>query len=465
MKTNAPRFFRGSILLAITLLLAALVAAYFALQSEKISSSARAYSIGDIAAEDVVASENLTWVDLQETEAQRRKELSKGPVLFRFDESTAAAAVARFEKDYAFMRESFLENVDKTFNTRALDTNQLEGPLFRELVVDFRSKHAPFPITLIKGSRWVQEVSEEKFLKELAGKLRAASGKFVHRDGWDDAAHGDHLRVISSAELSRTNVNLLKQSHLIRRATVFGITKVRNDLRGTFPKEQQATATYLAGFVEVNCVFDKELTQRLRMERAEAIHVVNSLKAGEMIVERGERINARMKGALDELKMRSPSVVSKTNGSNKIWFWSASIFLILLALVFFLRGASGPGNQLVSTQNVVALPSIGFEAQTLETKLMPHLARGLMNRFVRALISQRAELIQTSDTGTEQLNELEDQLEKITTRLQTRQSVYERRIAELEKELAAAEEENRELIRAKLYETRQNLEWARAQRQ
>jgi hypothetical protein len=79
------------------------------------------------------------------------------------------------------------------------------------------------------------------------------------------------------------------------------------------------------------------------------------------------------------------------------------------------------------------------------------------------LMAQRSELIRTQETGTEQLAELEERLDQISTRLQNRQAVFERRIAELEKELAAAEEENRELIRAKIHEARQNLEWAKSQ--
>ncbi|MEO7297595.1 MAG: hypothetical protein ABI042_03350, partial [Verrucomicrobiota bacterium] len=169
----------------------------------------------------------------------------------------------------------------------------------------------------------------------------------------------------------------------------------------------------------------------------------------------------------DELKFQIPVVVTVSippTRNRELW-WIAAVWAVLVGLIIFNATRRKQSGALVPAQNVLLLPSRESRDETLQTRLMPHLARGLMNRFVRALISQRAELIQTSETGTEQLNELENQLEKITTRLQTRQSVYERRIAELEKELAAAEEENRELIRAKLHETRQNLERARAQRQ
>jgi hypothetical protein len=109
------------------------------------------------------------------------------------------------------------------------------------------------------------------------------------------------------------------------------------------------------------------------------------------------------------------------------------------------------------------LPGGGKLEDDLQTRLIPHLARGLMDKFVRALISQRSELIRTQQVGTDQLAEIEQRLDQISTRLENRQVFYETRISQLEKELAAAEEENRELIRMKIHEARQNLEWTKTQ--
>jgi hypothetical protein len=54
--------------------------------------------------------------------------------------------------------------------------------------------------------------------------------------------------------------------------------------------------------------------------------------------------------------------------------------------------------------------------------------------------------------------ELEARLEKVQAPLQERLQAYERRIADLEKELTVKGEENRELIKAKIQIIRKQLE-------
>lgn len=243
--------------------MAASVAAYFALQNPKTSSPPQSYSVGDLAGQDVVAPRKLSLADPLETELRRERELSKGPVLFRFDKTISTQVVARFNKEVASMRADFLDSVEKVFNTRTLDTNQVARPIFRQLVIDFRHKHTNFPITVIKAARWVQGDAEEKLQKQLSDKLRVASKKLVHPDGWPDAAQGDHLRVIASDELPGTNANLFQRSQLVIRTNIVAITKVREILQSQLPREQYATARFLAGFIEVNCIFDADLTRQL----------------------------------------------------------------------------------------------------------------------------------------------------------------------------------------------------------
>lgn len=443
--------------------MAALIAAFIALQTPKIPAPPRPYSIGDVAAEDIFAPTKLSVVDPVETGFLRQRELSKGPVLFRFDKTIATQAVARFNNEVAATRASFLDSVERTFNTRTLDTNQVEGGVFRQLVIDFRRERPLFPITVVKAARWAQGDTEEKLQKQLSDKLRAASKKLVHPEGWPDAAHGDHLRLIATEKIFGTNVDLVRQSQLVRRTNIVAIGKVREILQAQLPREQYATARFLAGFVEANCFFDADLTRQLREQRAASIRAVTHFDEGQLIVGRGGKVDSKIKVALDILNIQPQPATVRMSEPRRIWFWGASIFFAASAIFILLRNASRSGNKLVSAQNVVALPRMDIGGQTLDSKLMPHLARALMNKLVRGLISQRAQLMDTQIGGTNQLNELEQQLEQISTRLQARQLSYEKRIAELEKELAAAEEENRELIRAKIREARENLEWAKAQ--
>ena len=70
--------------------------------------------------------------------------------------------------------------------------------------------------------------------------------------------------------------------------------------------------------------------------------------------------------------------------------------------------------------------------------------------------------MKTQQVASVQTEELEQRLEKVQSDMQERFGAYEERIAELERELAAAEEQNRDMIRAKIAIAREELERARA---
>ena len=72
--------------------------------------------------------------------------------------------------------------------------------------------------------------------------------------------------------------------------------------------------------------------------------------------------------------------------------------------------------------------------------MIPHLARLMNHRLFRGVASQRAHLLKTQQAGAEQVAELERRLAKIQASLQDRLGVYERRIRELENEVAAREQ-------------------------
>ncbi|HTS18457.1 MAG TPA: hypothetical protein VMP11_12855 [Verrucomicrobiae bacterium] len=99
------------------------------------------------------------------------------------------------------------------------------------------------------------------------------------------------------------------------------------------------------------------------------------------------------------------------------------------------------------------------EAQSaLRVALIPHLARMMMNRLVQALFAQRETLIDTQAEATKRMIELEERIAKAQVTVQERFAAYENRIAELEKQLLAAEEEKRELMRQNFQLARKALE-------
>src|SRR5256884_2775716 len=95
--------------------------------------------------------------------------------------------------------------------------------------------------------------------------------------------------------------------------------------------------------------------------------------------------------------------------------------------------------------------------------LIPHLARLMKDTLFYGVASQRAHLLKMQQTGAVQVAELEQRLVKIQSQLQGRLTAYERRIAELEKEVSNKDQANRELLAARIQMVKQTLEAVKSQ--
>lgn len=459
---TAPQFFQPTTILVTSFLLAASALAFVATQKSATLPQRKPYSVGETVKEEVRSFKKIAVVDPAETAARREAEAAKIPVVFRFQKDISDKAVASFSTEFVFTREKFLDTLEKNFKTRTLATNQIDKPRFRKMVNVFQADNKSYPVNLREASVWAQ--GEENLLKQLCAKLRQTTDRSIRPDAiaLPDGPLTYQIRIFSGDETSPPLELLKQKGQLVRRTNFVTVAKARSELLASFPKEQRAVGKFLTNFVAPNYVFDAELTRRLRAEKTNTIWAVDSYEPGQIVVRRGEVVNAKSKAALDELKIMVPIAPSNSLRVKPLWLWLAAIGCALLALIIWLMNLRrGPRTALVPAGNVLVLPTGENFNDDLRARLIPHLARGLMDKFVHALISQRSELIRTQQVGTDQLAEIEQRLDQISTRLENRQAFYETRIAQLEKELAASEEENRELIRAKIHEARQNLEWAK----
>jgi hypothetical protein len=80
--------------------------------------------------------------------------------------------------------------------------------------------------------------------------------------------------------------------------------------------------------------------------------------------------------------------------------------------------------------------------------LTPHLARMMKDQLVWTLMAQRTHMVSTQDVSAEMVSELEQRLELIQSEFESRVETYEKRIAELERELETKSQVNRELLGA-----------------
>jgi hypothetical protein len=90
--------------------------------------------------------------------------------------------------------------------------------------------------------------------------------------------------------------------------------------------------------------------------------------------------------------------------------------------------------------------------------LAPHLAQALKEALVQELAVQRRELLQAQQIAAAEIAQLTHHLDELRAPIQERLRSYEMRIQELEKELAARNEENRELLKLKIDMLRRQLE-------
>jgi len=90
--------------------------------------------------------------------------------------------------------------------------------------------------------------------------------------------------------------------------------------------------------------------------------------------------------------------------------------------------------------------------------LAPHLAQALKEALVQELAVQRRELLQAQQIAAAEIAQLAHHLDELRAPIQERLRAYEMRIQELEKELVARNEENRELLKLKIEMVRRQLE-------
>lgn len=151
---------------------------------------------------------------------------------------------------------------------------------------------------------------------------------------------------------------------------------------------------------------------------------------------------------------------------------------VLLLIVLILRRpaarAFDPGHALpASSGDKILFLSDAERAQRARTAppllndaerrhVRPHLLRWLKEAFIGGLLRQRNELINVQDTAAQQADALGKRMEQIQDNLIGRIHKAEGRVSELEKELAVAKSENRELIQSNLLLAQRELAEARA---
>jgi len=197
-------------------------------------------------------------------------------------------------------------------------------------------------------------------------------------------------------------------------------------------------------------------------------------------------VKAAEPGASAPALASATRTIAKTDDSSgRILGWMLGLLAVIVALlvfgfILFWRGksadvrairsvsalakspddtpADGSSDQEWKQRALVAEAMAGKQGQLLREKILPELTEFAKQSLVQGLYAQRNVLMERQQKAQQSLAELEMRLTVLQLPLQQRICAYEKRIAELEREVETQGEEMRELTRATLALVRKKLE-------
>ncbi len=267
------------------------------------------YKIGDVAAEDIVAPVPLVVVDLERTEALRQKEAQRVPAIYLFFPEVREEVEAKLRQTFYETREEFVEGLAAAYNGRKIARPALSQPKFRRFWNSFQRRHRSFPLTTNLVEIWALGDSDELILAEYVALVRGTMRNYIRQSALSPAARigSGRVRMIPHppGKPGPALEDVERSSIAVVRSNISTLHKSRQELQKTFSTEDQPVARFLASFLRPNCAFAEELTAQARARRTEELWAADHYQPGEIMIRKGEMIDARKRAALDELKART----------------------------------------------------------------------------------------------------------------------------------------------------------------
>ena len=465
-----------------------------------------AYRLDDVADGDVVTPMTISVTDPEATRQRQQKEARKIPVYARYSTQVVHQVEASIRAEASAIREQFLDLLEAEYGMRRLQFRHTETGRFKNLWQQFSKEHSPFPRPRELYIAWATDTADEPHLAEWFDYLHEAMAGPVR------TKYLEGLRVGSNAPVRLVPVEDLESPveeewalanfSPTRASTIVTLWSVRQELRVTLAESPGNLRGYLAGKVELNCVMDPELTERVRQRVVGGLLVTHTYQAGEPILKDGQKVDGRALAALTALReklqvqtleMAVATGKAQTRRIEDRALWLGGLLVAVTAVLVFLgirlrmkkqrslvpvlgasmiHGASDaevaagptivdagpPGREAWQQRALLAEEQVEQARDLAKARLMPHLAKQLKDNVVQELATQRHELMSAQEAVAEQMVELEERLKKIHGPLSERLNVYKQRIGELETELAQRGAENRTLIRARIEALQKEME-------
>jgi hypothetical protein len=401
-------------------------------------------------------------------------------------------------------RTNFLADLAIEFHAPTVDEATIASADFGRLVSVFGVENKNFPITDELAAEWARGGDGQTISAKLLATLEWATSRPVRPNALPQGmVVGESIRLVPVTDINqKLSFETVQQGQLIPAASVMTVSNVQALFRREFPAGQQLFARALAAFLQPNCFPDEPFTQLTRGSAVYKLIVSDHFDTGDVIVRRGDTIDAKTYAALEALNTRLQAkpaaplpvaanpppqqpqplpAVATPKPTPVVMAQSPAPIppkpvtqasLRHLGLIVALAGISA-GSLLVAwwqhskerkratisalvTQ--VPLPL----ADTARPDLAPQVAQAVREAVQRELALQRRELLVAQQAATDEIAALVQRLDELQVPMQERLHTYETRIQSLEKELAIRDEENRELLRLKIEMISRQLQTERA---
>jgi hypothetical protein len=451
------------------------------------------YKLGDVATDDVITPVPLLVVNPDATDALKQKVAQQVPTIVRRIVPSTAEAEAELRASIATAQKNFMAAMTVALNGRSPTAADLDSPAYaatlRDAVRD-GPKYMPFARL---APLWVRGTSDAIVVDSLLQPVREVLAQPIVGDTLENPLLPNHpvrLIQVQTAIDSPSIQELETAGTTITVGKIISLSRARRVVETYFPSNQKDMGLFASGFVRINAFPAPGLTEILRSKRMDGVTVNDTYDAAQAVIKKGQIIDRKALSALAAVREKSligtlqtkleqeQTVAGQITQQTKWLVAGLGVMGLALVLIFW-RLRARPSNALVPVANAYqALP--GMEQQALpggggdeHWRNRAMVAEGKAERAQEAirtgalgwmkeklfqnLSSQRAELLSAQQRAESEMRELEQRLEQLHTPLQERIAAYEKRIEELEQDLAAKGEENRELIGARISVAKQQL--------
>ncbi len=443
------------------------------------------YKLGDVATENVVTPVAMLVVNPEATEALRQKVAQQVQPIVRFTPKSAVEAEQELRAQIAGTKATFLDVLRGALQGRPPAESDLGSAIF-PATVQVVGREAPKGLPVEKlAPLWVRGEGEEAVIASLLRPLREVMVQPINIGRADSALPANQLvRLIpvKGPDEMPSALELESAGQAIASGKVISLWRAKRLVETHFPAGQEDLGRFAASFVRANAYPDAALTEVLRSKRREGVTVNDTYEAAQMIVRKGQTIDRKALSALAVMREKSligtlqTKIEQEKSVSNQIseqtkWLIGGLGGLGLVLVLIFWRLRGRPSAALVPTGTDPRLPGDDFralpegerdeawrdraivaegKAKRAQEAIRSGALGWMKDKVFQTLAHQRGELLSTQQRAEAEMRELEQRLEQLRTPLQERIQAYEHRIEELEQELLAKGEENRELIGARI---------------